>query len=60
MNTIQIKLSNANAMNKAKPIISTVEIFLLKKGIKISPEEKLDLSDSIASWLTSINFAIVE
>ena len=60
MNTIEINLSKEKAMNKAKGIISTFEIFMLRKGTPLTPDEKALLSTEIVSQLQKYNFALTE
>lgn len=60
MNTIDINITKKHALQKGKGILTSVEIFLLKKGVKLNDIEKGVLHEEISQHLQRINFAIEE
>lgn len=60
MNTIEIRLSKKNATVKVKPILQVVELFLARKNVFITQDEKATLLEDMSGYLERINLTVEE
>ncbi len=60
-NTIEIKINKSTATPKAKNILTSVELYLMKNiQLKLNDEQKSDLLEVIRDNLLQYNFVIEE